>query len=291
MVDLHMHTKHSDGEKSVIEILQMAQEEKLDCISITDHDTLDAYEELKHLDINKYYTGKIITGVELKICYNKIPMEVLGYNFDIEKLKNSEWVNIQKKLDNQNIKLKYYKDLIKKLGLKFNENIEINYSGFADNTVFYELISYEENFDKLKELGVDISADLKGYYRGNVSNIENVFYFDETEYQLSLEKAVELIHKAGGIAILAHPLGTYEVENLEKIIDEMLDLKLLDGLECMHRIMTKEQSDYLINLCNKHNLIMSGGSDYHRSSRDKFAYVNFKSTQIPNELVQRIVKI
>ena len=51
MIDLHMHTVHSDGTKTVTEILKIAQEKELNCIAITDHNTCNAYKELENPEI------------------------------------------------------------------------------------------------------------------------------------------------------------------------------------------------------------------------------------------------
>ena len=75
MVDLHIHTTYSDGTCSVKEILKQAESLKLDYISITDHDKCLAYEELK-----------IIKGIEIKCFYKGSTIEVLGYDYDYEKM-------------------------------------------------------------------------------------------------------------------------------------------------------------------------------------------------------------
>ena len=63
--DLHCHTPASDGAKELIDLLIDAEKEKLDIISFTDHDTLDIYEYLDDIDYTKWFSGKIIYGVEI----------------------------------------------------------------------------------------------------------------------------------------------------------------------------------------------------------------------------------
>lgn len=58
MIDLHIHTTYSDGTKNVTQILKQAEELNLDYISITDHDKVSAYEELKNINISDYYSRK-----------------------------------------------------------------------------------------------------------------------------------------------------------------------------------------------------------------------------------------
>ena len=82
MLDLHMHTKYSDGTDDVVTILQKAEKMNLKCIAITDHNNCNSYEELENMDIKKYYSGKIIAGIELNTKILNIPIEILGYGVD-----------------------------------------------------------------------------------------------------------------------------------------------------------------------------------------------------------------
>ena len=84
-IDLHSHTKHSDGSDSVIEILQNAEAAGLTHFSITDHNTVDAYFQID--DVKKYFSGKLIIGVEPECGYKGRVVELLGYNFDLAKMK------------------------------------------------------------------------------------------------------------------------------------------------------------------------------------------------------------
>ena len=67
MIDLHIHTTYSDGADSLIEVLKKAEQNKLEYISITDHDNCNGYMEMKKIDVKEYYTGKIIPGIEIKL--------------------------------------------------------------------------------------------------------------------------------------------------------------------------------------------------------------------------------
>ena len=87
MIDLHIHTTYSDGSESCTSILKKCQEKKLYYISITDHNTALAYEELEKININDFYSGKIIPGIELNTKVLNIPIEILGYGIDYKKNK------------------------------------------------------------------------------------------------------------------------------------------------------------------------------------------------------------
>src|SRR3990167_6843838 len=79
--DLHMHTLHSDGTDTVESLLEKGKKVGLSALSITDHDTIDAYP--KALELAPLKGLQIISGVELN-CHNGVfPLHVLGYGFSI----------------------------------------------------------------------------------------------------------------------------------------------------------------------------------------------------------------
>ena len=88
MIDIHMHTVYSDGDKTVEEVLKMCEEKKLEYISITDHDTCKQYED-EALKNNKVFTGKIIKGTELHARFEDKNIEILGYGIDTNII--TEW--------------------------------------------------------------------------------------------------------------------------------------------------------------------------------------------------------
>ena len=91
MIDMHIHTKYSDGTYTVKEVLEKAEKLGLEYISITDHDNCRAYNELENLNVKEYFSGKLVRGIELKCLYNARLIEILGYNYDKEKLES--WLN------------------------------------------------------------------------------------------------------------------------------------------------------------------------------------------------------
>ena len=129
MIDLHMHTKYSDGSDSVEEILKKAENKKIEVISITDHDSVNAYYELdENPKLKELYSGKIITGIEMMSSYRGVSIEVLGYGIDYKNIKipKIDIEEIQKNI------LENMKQVSKKLGLKYNE--ETCYISFVMGT-------------------------------------------------------------------------------------------------------------------------------------------------------------
>ena len=87
MIDLHCHSTYSpDGSFSPAQLLDMAEQQRLEILSITDHDHIGAYNDLLDPAIRNRFSGRMITGVEITAILNGQPVEVLAYGFDPEKL-------------------------------------------------------------------------------------------------------------------------------------------------------------------------------------------------------------
>lgn len=266
MIDLHLHTNYSDGTDTVKELLINAEAKKLDIISITDHDSVDAYKELENCEIRNLFSGKIIVGTELKTYYNGIPMEVLGYGIDYKKIK----IN---KIDIYNIQINSLNELkrrSKELNLVFDENISVSKTDprrkFASFVLATELLKHEENKEILLSIGPEFNET--SFYRVHTSNKNSIFYYDESKYGISLKEAIDIIHKAGGIAILAHPLlYPFDGENKLSEIENILRNYDLDGLECEYPLFSNEERNSLKAIALKYKKYVTGGTDYHAKSK------------------------
>lgn len=267
MIDLHIHSNHSDGTFSVIEILKEAQRMNLDVISITDHDSIKAYKELENIDVKKYYSGKIIVGAEMKSVFKDIPVEILGYNIDLKKAKQRKYIDSLETLylNIQREYLKHLKEVGKTIGLKFNEDIYINENKmqYASDIFQTEIKKYPENIDILKKNNIKLEPN---FYRAAQCNPNTVFYIKETDRFPKVKELIDEIHKTGGLAFLAHPY-IYPLENTLEFVEQIINETDLDGLECYYSYFTKEQTESLIKLCKTHNLYISGGTDFHGQNR------------------------
>ena len=270
MIDLHLHTNHSDGSDTVEQLLQNAENKKLEIISITDHNSVGAYYELeKNPEMRKVFSGKILVGSELKTTYNKVNIEILAYGIDFKKLEivkeNQEQV--------QNEAMEHFKTVGRKLGLKFDENIlpipGDDAKQYAGDVFSEELLKYDENKEIIQEIGVFYHKNSMGkeknggpFYRVHESNPDSPFYFDTSKYYKNINELINDIHHAGGLAFLAHGFE-YKFKDTEKTIEEILRTTNIDGAECEYPQFTIEQRQYIKDLCKKYNKFMSGGSDYH----------------------------
>jgi predicted metal-dependent phosphoesterase TrpH len=81
--------------------------------------------------------------------------------------------------------------------------------------------------------------------------------------KLSVRDACTLIHRAGGVAVMAHP--GFQAES-EALIRELAGEGLLDGVECYYAEHTPEQTGHFVGLCRELGLVTTGGSDFHGPS-------------------------
>lgn len=263
MIDLHIHTNHSDGTDTVKELLRKAEQKKLEIISITDHDEIGAYYELEsNFNLRNLYSGKIITGSELKTFYNDVSIEVLAYGIDYKnfRIHKVDTQNVQKEI------LKHMTSVARKLEFKFDEKnlyIEENNPSkhYASFVLASELLKYNENKKIIKDIG-EFSEET--FFRIHQTNNESPFYFDETSTLIGINELIFRIHEAGGLAFLAHGY-IYPFKNNE--IEEILANTKIDGMECIYPLFSEKERKKAYNLCKKYNKYMSGGTDYHAKNK------------------------
>jgi hypothetical protein len=261
MIDLHMHTVYSDGDKTVAEILKLCEDKKLEYISITDHDSCKQYED-EAIKNNTIFTRKIIKGTELQAIFENKKFEILAYNIDTNIM--SKWLekyySEEKLIEKQKIGYEKLLNVFDKQGIIYEkEKIEKpkKSTEFIEKFVYEEAMRHPENYKKLGD-GI---KNYDVFYRKCITNVESPF-FVEPIGRPRYEEVIDIIHNAGGKAFLAHPIE-YEFENILGFIDELKSKAKLDGIECFHPSASKEQRKVLLKYAKENNLYISGGSDYH----------------------------
>lgn len=253
IIDLHTHTNYSDGDLSPYELIRLAIEKRVGILGITDHDTLDGIKQIDKTNSLIVDSGiQIIDGVELSAKVSKGRMHILGYDIDIND------VNINKEMEQ-------IKDNSINLVLSIMEQIKRDYGIVFKYSDIKELVNSNHN------LGRPDLAKLCVKY-GYASSIQDAFdkYLIEaynktrsTSKGLSYQECIELILQSKGIPILAHP-KSLELPEKEFLIllKEMINSGL-KGIEVYHSSHTEEEIKYYLEIANKYDLLISGGSDYH----------------------------
>lgn len=262
MIDLHTHTNYSDGSDDVITLLKNAENVKLKALSITDHSDCRAYEELKNIDIKKYYTGKLIKGCELFTTIEGQTIELLGYNIDTDVF-NKRLPDMYKYSIQDLNKIEYENTLktCKNIGVHMDyNNIKIDCAKeFPTEVIMKEIIKYPENknfFDNEKVWGSGYE-----FYRKCVTNSKSEFFMDYTPFYPTIDEVIDLIKSTGGLVFIPH-IFIYG-ENSTRFFEILTKKYKIDGIECYYTAFTDEQTQFLLEYCSKNNLYISGGSDYH----------------------------
>lgn len=248
MIDLHIHTTASDGEFSPSEIIDKALLNGLTHIAITDHDTINGLDEAI-----SYAKGKnivVIPGVELNAKVSKGQMHILGYFIDYS---NTEFIKAMKKFEEErNSRNDKFIEMFNQLGIDISlEDVKKYAIGTVIGKPHFARVLLEKGYTQDIEEGFD-----KFFNQEPLKSIKRISY--------SPKEIIKLIKSAGGTAVLAHPQSLkLDNEELERTILELKDLGL-DGLECYHSKQSDEEMNFFKTLAEKHNMLITLGSDYHR---------------------------
>jgi len=263
IIDLHIHTTCSDGELTPREVIDMAVKNKVSVISITDHDTIGAYEK-ELFDYAKDNNIKIIPGVEISTKNDKCGIHVLGYNID---LNNEEFKNKLEKLRNSRHEYLYQvADKIQELGYII-DIIELDkIKAVTKAHIAMNVISNDKNKDILmKQFG---HIPNKGEFIETIMNEGCPAYVKKNT--ITPREAVELIENASGIAVLAHPVA-YKYEDDftdEDIINLVRDMRV-GMIEANYVYVDKNnkkinECDYWRDFAYRNSLKTTIGSDFHK---------------------------
>lgn len=262
MIDLHVHSKYSDGTDDYIDIFKKAESKNIKILSITDHDNCNFYKKINNINVSDYYTGKLIKGIELKTVVKGIPIELLGYGIDVEYMnKKVDEIYTAKREKDFIIMKRLYKNCLK-LGVKVDKNVIENYDDsyrYATTYLHKNITSYEENRKFI--LNEKAWGDSTSFYRKYMSNPNSHFYISNEDLIPDCGTVINLIKEAGGLVFIPH-IFIYG-ENSNMILEELVNNYNIDGIECYYSHFREEQSKYLLDFCNEHGLYISGGSDYH----------------------------
>ena len=262
-----MHTTASDGSFTPQELVAEAEQEDLQVIAVTDHDTVTGVEPaLKAAEDREI---KVIPGIEFTTYVAGQRVDILGYDLDY---KNTDLLNIIDKLQNAR---------------------QIRAQKILDKLSEFEI---DLNFAKLQELAGETGIGRPHIAKlmvkeGYVNNMQQAFddYLEDggpayvPKYKLEPSQAVELITGAEGKAVLAHP---GEI-NDRALVKELIQVEGLNGIEAYYSKHTKEQTEYYLNLAQENGLFVTGGSDCHGpANEDKYL---IGTVDVPFEVVNNIL--
>ena len=246
--DLHCHTTCSDGSLSPEELVRLAASLGLEGLSITDHDTIQAYSSAIPLFSQ---TGiKWISGVEFSTVYQEASIHMLAYSFQLDCPEILSFC--QKHAERRRERNRAILDKLAKHGMPIAE---------------------EELFTMASLLPANAQGSMTRPHiaqamvrKGYVATIQEAFakYLREGGLcytpgnAFSVEETIEVIHRAKGLAFIAHP----HLINDYQMVKQLLQMNV-DGMECYYGKFSPDEHAYWLNVAQKRNILISGGSDFH----------------------------
>lgn len=277
MIDLHLHTKYSDGAYTVKELIDILNKNNIEYASITDHNSIDAHIEYQENNYKELYKGKMIPGTEIQTLVDGYLIEVLVYNYDIPKLKEYMTNNRRLFWEFHN---NAYKELIKladKLGLKYTEPEKELQNGYYCNMKFQEAIAAHTDYNK-NIIDERILTDHLYFYRHEFQRPDSLFYVDNSKAFPQLKEVIDIAHQCGGIVFLAHIDEYQAIYNKTEFLNKLIKEYDIDGIECFHPSISLDNQTKYIEYANKNNLLISAGSDFHGSHLPHRKNITTKAT-------------
>ena len=256
IVDLHVHSNRSDGSMTPSELVDLAVKKGLSAFALTDHDTVDGIPEA--LSRARYWSDQgiqleVIPGIEFSTEYMGKDIHIVGIDIDYEADFFKRYLT-----DFVNARIERNKKMCKNLqavGIDISyEKLMEEYPGSVITRAHYARFLHDH---------------------GHTSSMKEAFeryVGDHTKYFVPREKvtpvqAVELVLKAGGIPILAHPViyGLGKTA-LDTLVSELKAAGLI-GIEAVYSTYTPSDERDIKALALKHDLAISGGSDFHGKAK------------------------
>jgi len=264
--DLHIHSNFSDSSCNLRDIFKRAYQEGLSCISIVDHDALDAYSTKEIDELSQEYSLEYIKGVELSSQLGGEEVHLLGY-FPKGEVSDT-FLNILKQLKEDRLRrILEMIDLLNNLGIKLDKEEFKEFVGSASLSRLHLAV-----FLKYKKVVRDIKEAFSKYLaEGRPAYI--------CRFRYSFEKGLSLLKSAKALVFLAHPINFSDSQ-----IESLIKLGL-DGIETFYPNYSPETIANYQRLASKHNLLISGGSDSHGEYKDN-TYIG--KIKLPYFYVERI---
>jgi predicted metal-dependent phosphoesterase TrpH len=247
VADLHMHTTHSDGTLTPVELARLAKAQRVNAVALTDHDTVSGIGELVE-ETNKLGL-EAIPGVELSAIFSPGTLHILGYGFDPEGPIAQRLVEFQKAREERNPRIL---EKLKEMGMPLT---------------LEEVKAISKVHGQLGRPHIARALEAKGYVSSYAEAFDQYLSKGRPAYiskaGFTAKECVDLIHESGGVAVVAHPIQMRLKEpELRAKIKELVELGM-DGLEVIHPDHSAEFQTLFSDLADEFGLLKTGGSDFH----------------------------
>ncbi len=274
VIDLHTHTTCSDGSASPERLIELARAKGARAVAITDHDTVAAFPEARAAADR--FGIEFVCGIEISAEYSPGTMHILGYCVDdASKAFTEKLDELKRAREERNPQIA---SRLQALGLDVDYDEVVRVAG-------NEVVGRPHFARVMVEKGY--AASIKDAFdkylkKGAAAYIEKA--------RLSPADSIALIRNAGGVAVLAHPyqLNLSSAEELEGLIAELVEGGL-DGIEALYSRHSPAQRASYVEIAERHELLVTGGSDYHGSYKPDISIVDgLGDLEIPYGLLEAV---
>ena len=278
-IDLHTHSNRSDGSYTPTELVDYAVAKGLAAVALTDHDTIDGLSEAllhaKALTQAGEDSVEVIPGIEFSTEYKKKDIHIVGLYINYEASFFKE--KIRAFVDARTIRNKKMCENLQEAGIDISyEKLQETFPGSVITRGHYAKYLFNHGY-------VKTMPDAFERYVG-----------DHTKYFVPREKvtpsqAVQLIRKAKGFPVLAHP-PLYHMSNgdLDTLVKSLADDGLL-GIEAIYSTYQQSDERQMRSLANKYGLCISGGSDFHGGTKPGLELATgYGKLRVPEDVLLRI---
>jgi predicted metal-dependent phosphoesterase TrpH len=263
-VDLHIHTKVSDGSLSPSEVVSKAFKKGLKGIAITDHDTIQGIDEALAY-AKRYPDFVVVPGIEISTEYQGEELHVLGYFIDHRQASFIDSLNKMK--DNRENRALRIINKLKSLGITLNPNI----------------VNKHRNKGTIGRPHIAQGLVDCGYAKDVQHAFERYLLKGMPAYvarkKITPEEAIRIINEAGGVPVLAHP---------GLLCNKGLVLSALNlgfkGVEIEYPLHSTSFKNWLRKEAGKKKLLITGGSDYH----GKYKKIKLGEETVPFEVIKKL---
>jgi len=265
-INLHLHTNVSDGVLSPPQIVKRCVQIGLDLISITDHDTCDAY---KILDLDSLPL-RVLPGMEVSSMHEGTDVHVLAYGCEMENPGLVEMMDM-------------YRAGRRERAIRMIEKL----ADLDVDITLEEVVGVAGSRELIIRPHIAQILVKRGFVRNKneafdryIGNFGHAFV---PKPELSVRKVVDIIHAAGGLAVVAHPGKLAQLSYVEEFIGMGID-----GLEIWHPDHQPFEVEEFARICRENGLYMTAGSDFHG---EKDRHNLFDSVPATEEILQSVSKI
>jgi 3',5'-nucleoside bisphosphate phosphatase len=268
--DLHVHTNSSDGRYAPADLVALAARADVSILGITDHDTVGGLEAAIEA-ARAFPQMTVVPGVEINTDVASGEAHVLGYFIDYG---NAELLSLLAEMRaSRHDRAQKMLSKLAALGMPLE----------------WERVKEIASTDSIGRPHVAQAMMEKGYISTLRDAFDRYIGFGGPAYveraKLSPADAVELILRADGIPVLAHPLTVGEPE---KMISDLKDHGLA-GIEVYYGCYSRSQVTHLRSFAQRYSLLPTGGSDYH--GLDEAAETGLGKSGLPLKAARALIAL